>query len=73
METYCDSCKKSTAKKNSSDRRTKENRLMLISNCAVCGEKKSRFVKNQEASRLLSKLGIRTPLSNILLISNNLF
>ena len=35
METYCDSCKKNTANKNSSVRRTKQNRLMLLSNCAV--------------------------------------
>ena len=44
METYCVSCKN----ENSSVRRTKQNRLMLLSNCAVCGEKKSRFVKNQK-------------------------
>ena len=61
METYCVSCKKNTANKNSSVRRTKQNRLMLVSNCAICGEKKSRFIKNQEASVLLSNLGIRTP------------
>ena len=61
METYCVSCKKNTANKNSSVRRTKQNRLMLVSNCAICCEKKSRFIKNQEASVLLSNLGIRTP------------
>ena len=48
MKTYCVSCKKNTASKNSSFRRTKRNRLMLVSNRAVCGVKKSRFVKNQE-------------------------
>ena len=30
---------------------------MLISDCAVCGKKELRFIKNQEASGLLSKLG----------------
>ena len=34
---------------------------MLISNCAICGKIKLRLIKNQEASRLLSKLVIRTP------------
>ena len=64
MKTYCGSCKKNTANKNFSAR-TKQNRLMLVSNCAICGKKKLRLIKNQEASRLLNKLGIRTPLSNI--------
>ena len=41
---------------------------MLLSKCAVCDSKTSRFVKEQEASRLLSSLGIRTPLSQITLV-----
>ena len=52
METYCVSCKKNTANTNSGIRRTKQNRLILVSNCAVCGKKKSKFIQNQEASRL---------------------
>ena len=58
---------------NSSVRRTKENRLMLVSNCAIYGKKKSRFIENQQASGVLSKLGIRTPLRNIPLIGDILF
>ena len=46
---------------------------MLSSNCTICGKKKSRFIKNQEASKLLSKLGIRTPLNNVSLIGDILF
>ena len=34
--------------KNSNVRRTKQNRSMLLSNCAVCGKKKSTFIKNKE-------------------------
>ena len=30
--------------------------------CAICGSKKSRLIKNQEAKELLSNLGIRAPL-----------
>ena len=52
METYCASCKKNTANKNSNARRTKQNRLMLPFICAVCGKKKMRFINNQEPSRL---------------------
>ena len=37
----------------------------MQSKCDVCEIKKSRFVKEQEAKRLLSNLGIKTPLSKI--------
>ena len=30
---------------------------MLLSKCAICSSKKSRFIKEQEASGLLSRLG----------------
>ena len=33
----------------------------MQSKCSVCGIKKSRFVKEQEAKGLLSNLGIKTP------------
>ena len=52
--------------------RTKSNRLIMQSKCPVCGIKKSRFAKEQEARGLLSNLGIKTPLSKIPLL-NNLF
>ena len=45
---YCVSCKKNTANKHFSVRRTEQdNRLMVVSNCAICCEKKSRFIKNR--------------------------
>ena len=50
METYCVSFKKYTASENSSVKKTKQNRLMLLSNCVVCGKKKSTFIKNKEHS-----------------------
>ena len=34
--------------KNSSVKRTKQNRLMPVSNFVVCGMKKASFIKNQE-------------------------
>ena len=48
METYCVICKKFTENENSIVRKTKQNRLMLLSNCAVCGKRKSIFIKNKE-------------------------
>ena len=38
---------------------------MILSKCAICGSNKSKFIKKQEASGLLNKLGIKTPLSKI--------
>ena len=46
---------------------------MLVSNCIVFGKKTSTFIKNQEVSELLSKVGIRAPLCNIPLIEDILF
>ena len=44
METCCVSCKKNAATKNSSLRKTKPNRLMLLSNWALRGKKKLMFI-----------------------------
>ena len=46
---------------------------MISSKCAICGSKKSRFFKNQEAERLLSNLGLRTPLSRVPILGDILF
>ena len=43
-------------------------KIMILSKCAVCDSKKSRFMKEQKASGLLSNLGIRTPLSKLPLV-----
>ena len=49
--------------------KTKNGRFMLSSKCAVCGSKKSKFMKEQEAKGLLSNLGIRTSLGKIPLLN----
>ena len=46
---------------------------MVLSKCEICGSKKSRFIKNQEAKGLLSNLGARTPLSRVTLLGDILF
>ena len=46
---------------------------MMLSKCATCGSKKSKFIKEQQARGLLSNLSIRTPLSKIPLLGDVLF
>ena len=43
---------KNTANKNYRARKTQQNRLMLVSNCATRNKKKYRSIKNQVTSRL---------------------
>ena len=69
MVTYCLVCKKNMENKDGKMIKTKNGRLMLSSNCAVCGDKKSRFIKEKEAKELLSNLGIKTPLNKIPLLN----
>ena len=38
---------------------------MLLPKCAICGSKKSRLIKKQEASEILNSLSLKTPLSKI--------
>ena len=40
--------------------RTKNGRIILLSKCAVCDTKKSKFIKERETSGLLSSLGVKT-------------
>ena len=69
----CLKCRKNTESKNPKVARTKNERIMLLSKCAVCDSKKSKFIKQQEASRLLSSSGIKIPLSKISLVGPLLF
>ena len=63
------SCKKITENTNQKMVKTKNNRLMMLSKCAICNNKKSRFIKKQEAKGLLNNLSIRTLLSKIPLLN----
>ena len=67
METYCLKRKKKQKTKNIDPKTsgTSNGKSMILSKCAICGSKKSRFVKNQEAIGLLSNLGITTPFSKL--------
>ena len=59
MLSYCFKCKKNRGNKSPKVVRTKNGRKMLFSKYAVCDSKKSKFIKEQEASGLLSSLGIK--------------
>ena len=69
MKIYCVKCKKDTANVDPRMVRTKNNKLIMQPKCPIWAIKKSRFVKEQEAKGLLSKLGIKTPLSKIPLLN----
>ena len=54
MKSYWLKCRKDTENINSTVSKTSNGRTMLSSKCAICGSKKSRFIKNKEAKGLLS-------------------
>ena len=60
METYSVICTKYTVNKNLNPKKTKQNRLMLLSNCAVCGKKNSTFIKNKNSTTSISLKGIKS-------------
>ena len=73
MESYCLKCRKNTENIDPKVSASSNGRVMILSKCAICGSKKSRFIKNQEVKGLLSKLAIRTPLSKVPILGDILF
>ena len=73
MKSYCLKCRKDTENINQLVSNTSNGRTMILSKCAICGSKKSRFIKNQEAKGILSNLGVRTPLSKVPILGDILF
>ena len=70
---YCLKCKNNTESINPKISATNNGKTMILSKCALCGSKKSKFIKKQEVKGLLSNLGIRTPLSKIPILGDVLF
>ena len=70
---YCLKCRKNTESINPKVAKTKNGRIIVLSKCAVFDSEKSKFIKEQEASGLLSSLGIKKSLNKILLLSPLLF
>ena len=73
MKSYCLKCRKYTENINPRISNTSNGKTMISWKCEICSTKKPRFIKNQEAKRLLSNLGIRTPLSKVPLLGSILF
>ena len=73
MLSYCLKCRKNTENINPKVSKTTNGKTMILSKCALCGSKKSKFIKEQQAKRLLSNLGIRAPLNKIPLLGDILF
>ena len=73
MKSYCLKCRKDTENIDPKIWSTSNGKAMILLKCAICGSKKSRFFKNQEAKGLLSNLGIKTPLSKVEILGDILF
>ena len=73
MQSYCLKCKKNTDSINPKVSKTSNGKTMVLSKSAICGSKKSKFIKEQQAKGLLSNLGITTPLNKIPSLGDILF
>ena len=73
MLSYCLKCKKNSESINPKVSKTTNSKTMILSTCAICGGKKSIFIKEQQAKGLLSNLGLRTPLNKIPVLEDILF
>ena len=73
MGSYCLKCRKYTKNINPQVSGTSNGKLMILSKCTICGSRKSKFIKKQDAKGILSSLGIKTPLSKIPLLGDVLF
>ena len=73
MKSYCFRCRKDTENINPRVSNTSNGRTMILSKCAICGGKKTRFIKDAKAKGLLSNLGVRTPLSKVTILGDILF
>ena len=73
MESYCLKRTKHTKNINPQVSSTSNGKFMILSKCAICGSRKSKFINKQVAKELLSNLGIKTPLSKIPVLGDILF
>ena len=70
MESYCLKCRRNTENIDPKISSTSNGKAMILSNCAICGSKKSKFIKHQEAKGLLRKLSFKTPLSKVTILGD---
>ena len=67
MLSSCLNCRKNKESKNPRISKIHKGELVLLLKCEAFDSKISIFIKRQETSGLLSNLGIKTPLSKIVL------
>ena len=73
MLSYCLKCKRNAESINPKVLKTTNGKAVILSKCAICGSKKSKFIKEQETKGLLSNLGLKTPLNKIPVLGDILF
>ena len=73
MLSYCFRCRRNTKSINPKVSKTTNGKAIILSTCTICGSKKSKFIKQQEAKGLLSNLGLRAPLNKIPVLGDILF
>ena len=73
MESYCLKFKKHTKNIDPQISSTSNGKFMILSQCAICGSRKSNSIKKQDPKGILSSLGIKIPLSKISLLGDVLF
>ena len=65
MLSYCLKCRNNTKSENLEVVKIKDGRIMLLSKFSLFNSKKSTFLTEQEAKRLLSRLGLKRPLGKV--------
>ena len=70
---YCLKCGQNTKSLTLQVSRAINDGIIMLSKCAVCGDRKSKFSREQEAKGLLNDLVIRKLLSKIPILRDILF
>ena len=65
MSSHCLKCRKNTENINPVVSKTSNGKTMILSKCAICGGKKSIFIKKQETKEISTSLGFKTRLDKI--------
>ena len=73
MSYCCLKCRNNTKSINPRVSKTINGKTIILSKCGICSSKKSRSIKKQELSGILSNLGLKTSLNKIPLLGNILF
>ena len=73
MLSYFIKYRESTESVNPKGSETNNSKKMILTKCAICGSKKSRFIKKQEESGILCSFGLTTPSSKVPLLGDILF